>query len=179
MATARALIEQERYDEATQTLEVGAQATRDASVARLPRRDARTAGRRGTQTGGTRAAHCGALRERGELDEAIQVLEEQLAATKSHSIQEELTTLRAEREQRKAVLRAIETARSAAQRQDFAAGLEALHAVAQAYGESPQMSQERQRLEAERTSRCPGESGAGPSKARGQPCKRAAILMPP
>ena len=151
MATARALIEQERYDEATQTLEVGAQATRDASVARLLEET------RGQQVAAARKREAlerriAALRERGELDEAIQVLEEQLAATKSHSIQEELTTLRAEREQRKAVLRAIETARSAAQRQDFAAGLEALHAVAQAYGESPQMSQERQRLEAERTS---------------------------
>ena len=165
MATARSLIEQERYEEATQTLEAGAQATRDASVTRLLEET------RGQQVAAARKREAlerriAALREHGELDEAIQLLEEQMAATKNHSIQDELTTLRAEREQRQAVQRAIEAARSAAQRQDFAAGLEALHAVVQAYGESPEMSQERLRLEAERIAAAQEKVGQSIESAR-------------
>ena len=151
MAEARALLREERLEEAIRSLEAGIRATNDASLSRLleETREQQVAAARKLELLQKRV---GLLRERGEIDEAIQLLQEHLAATpKSPAIQEILTSLLAEREQRQVTVQAIATAREAAQRRDFAAGLQALQAVAQAYGESVELNQEVHRLQAERT----------------------------
>jgi eukaryotic-like serine/threonine-protein kinase len=151
LAEARALLREERLEEAIRSLEAGIRATNDASLSRLleETREQQVAAARKLELLQKRV---GLLRERGEIDEAVQLLQEHLAAIpKSPAIQEALTSLLAEREQRQVTVQAIATAREAAQRGDFAAGLQALQTVAQAYGDSVELNQEAHRLQAERT----------------------------
>ncbi len=85
--------------------------------------------------------HIGQLRERGEFDEAMRLLREQLAATPGNSaLQELLNAVQADQEQRQATAKAIAAARAAAQKKDFPAGLAALEAVVRAYGESAELT---------------------------------------
>ncbi len=151
LAEARALLREERLEEAIRSLEAGIRATNDASLSRLleETREQQVAAARKLELLQKRV---GLLRERGEIDEAIQLLQEHLAAIpKSPAIQDILTSLLAEREQRQITAQAIATAREAAQRRDFAAGLQALQTVAQAYGDSVELNQEAHRLQTERT----------------------------
>lgn len=151
MAEARALLREERLEEAIRSLEAGIRATNDASLSRLleETREQQVAAARKLELLQKRV---GLLRERGEIDEAIQLLQEHIAAIpKSPAIQEILTSLLAEREQRQVTVQAIVTAREAAQRRDFAAGLQALQTVAQAYGDSVELNQEVHQLQAART----------------------------
>ena len=151
LAEARALLREERLEEAIRSLEAGIRATNDASLSRLleETREQQVAAARKLELLQKRV---GLLRERGEIDEAIQLLQEHLAAIpKSPAIQESLTSLLAEREQKQITAQAIATARDAAQRRDFAVGLQALQTVAQAYGDSVELNQEAYRLQTERT----------------------------
>lgn len=151
MAEARALLRDERMEEAIRSLEAGIRATNDASLTRLleeTREQQVTAARKLELL----QKRVGLLRERGELDEAIQLLQEHLATSpKSPSFQEILASLQAEREQKQITSQAIAKAREAAQRRDFATGLQSLQTVVQAYGDSVELNHEVQRLHAERT----------------------------
>jgi serine/threonine-protein kinase len=137
---ARALIEAERLDDAILLLEVGVRDTSDASLARLLEevRAQQVAIARKLDVLQKRVA---LLRERAEFDEAIQHLQEYLAtAPKSVQVQELLTKVIAERQQRQITVQAIAVAKQALQKREFAAGLEALHTVIGAYGESPELT---------------------------------------
>ena len=151
MAEARALLRDERLEEAIRSLETGIRATNDASLTRLleeTREQQVTAARKLELL----QKRVDLLRERGELDEAIQLLQDHLATSpKSPSFQEILNSLRAEREQRLVTNQAIARAREAAQQRDFATGLQSLQTVVQAYGDSVELNHEVQRLHAERT----------------------------
>jgi len=150
MAEARALIQAERLEEAIRSLEAGIRTTNDASLSRLleETRANQVAVARKLEMLQKRVEQ---LRERGEFDEAIQSLEESPTTAKNPALQETLTGLKAEREQRQVTQQAIATAREAGQRRDFIGGLQALQVVAQAYGDSPELSREVQRLHGERT----------------------------
>jgi serine/threonine-protein kinase len=94
----------------------------------------------------------GLLRDRGELNEAIQLLREQLAAMPGNrALQELQTALQAELEQKQATGKAISAARAAAQKRDFSAGLESLQAVLRAYGESAELTGAMQEVQNERS----------------------------
>jgi hypothetical protein len=107
------------------------------------------------------------LRERGELDEAVQVLQEYLAATpNSPRIQELLTACQSEREHKQTIQQAIGSARQAASRREFSAGLEALETVQRAYGDSAELTEEIQKIQAQRAALANEAAGKSVEAAR-------------
>jgi len=139
MNQTRTLVEAERLDDAVQMLEVGVRDTGDTGLTRALEevRAQQAAIARKLDVLQKRVA---LLRERGEFDEAIQHLQEYLATTpKSVQVQELLTKVTAERQQRQVTVQAIAVAKQALQRREFAAGLEALQTVINAYGESQEL----------------------------------------
>jgi serine/threonine-protein kinase len=150
-AEGRARVRDGRLEDAIRSLEDGVQETGDASLLRLLEevRQQQAAFARSQELLRKRVA---LLRERGELDEAMHLVEEQLYLTpRSAPIQELLVAVRAEQEQRQATANAIASARAAMQKKDFLAGLESLQTVVGVYGESPDLARATQELEAERS----------------------------
>ncbi|HUD12228.1 MAG TPA: protein kinase [Terracidiphilus sp.] len=85
--------------------------------------------------------HVVGMRQRGELNEAIQLLREQLTALpENKTLQDLLNTVQAEFEQKQVTGKAVAAARAAAQRKEFSAGLDSLQAVVRAYGESAELT---------------------------------------
>ncbi len=162
----RTLIRDGHLDEAIRLLEHGIQETGDASLSRLLEeiREQRVVAARKIELVQKRVA---LSRERGEFDEAIRLLQEYLAeAPKSALVLELLDSVQADREQKQAALKAIRAAREAAERKDFSAGLESLQAVARAYGESAELTQETQAIEAKRSSHAQEVVGQSVESAR-------------
>jgi serine/threonine-protein kinase len=148
----RALVRDGRLEDAIRLLEQGIQETGDASLSRLleEAREQQVAIARKVELLQKRVA---LFSERGELDEAIQLLQEQLAGTPGNvTLRESLTPLLAEREHKQVTGKAITAARDAAQKRDFSAGLESLQAVLRAYGESGELTRAMQEIEVERSS---------------------------
>jgi tetratricopeptide (TPR) repeat protein/predicted Ser/Thr protein kinase len=151
-AEVRSLIRDERLDDAIRILEPAIRDSGDATLTRLLEevRDQQAAVARKLELLQKRVA---LLRDRGELDEAVQVLQQYLAVTPgSPKVQELLTALQAEREHRQVTNQAIAAARQATQRHDFTAALESLQAVVHAYGDSAELTGEMQQVEAARAS---------------------------
>ncbi len=91
------------------------------------------------------------LRDRGELNEAIQVLKEFLASgTRSAPVQEMLSSLEAEAERKQVTQRAIAAAAQSSQQGKFPAAFDALQAVVRAYGESDELHRATEELKAVR-----------------------------
>jgi serine/threonine-protein kinase len=148
----RALVRDGRMEDAIRLLESGIQETGDASLSRLLEevREQQAAFARKLELLEKRV---GLLRDHGELEEAIHLLREQLAATPgSASLQELLTALLADQERSQITAKAVAAAREAAQKGDFPAALESLQAVLRAYGESAELTRAIQQLETERAS---------------------------
>ncbi|HEY9125749.1 MAG TPA: protein kinase, partial [Acidobacteriaceae bacterium] len=168
---ARTLLQEERFEDAVRILETGIQETNDASLTRMLE-EVRQQQQASTRKREMLAKRVASLRERGELAEAVQLLEQELVASpKSQTIRETLHALRGEWEQKQAARRAIETAQAAAQQSNFPAALQALQAFTQAYGESAEIAQEVQRIEAART------TAAREIVSRSMETVRAALLM--
>jgi serine/threonine-protein kinase len=109
----------------------------------------------------------GQLRERGNFEEAMQLLREQLAATpRIPALQELLTSLQTEKEQKQVTAKAIAAARAAAQKGDFSAALESLHAVLRAYGESAELTGAIQEVEGQRSAHAQETVGKSIESAR-------------
>ena len=150
MAEAKALVQGDRLEDAIRTLEVGIQATGDASLTRMldETREKQMASARKMDLLQKRVA---LLRDRSELDEAVQLLQAELNANPSSAaVDGLLKSLLADREQKTVSNQAIATAHAAAQRRDYACGLDALQTVIQAYGESVELTREVRRLQGER-----------------------------
>jgi predicted Ser/Thr protein kinase len=80
-------------------------------------------------------------RQRGELNEAVQLLREQLTALpENKTLQDLLNTVQAELEHKQVTTKAIAAARASAQKREFSAGLNSLQAVVRAYGESAELT---------------------------------------
>ncbi|HEY5329698.1 MAG TPA: protein kinase [Acidobacteriaceae bacterium] len=91
------------------------------------------------------------LRERGELDEAIQVLKEFLASgTRSAPVQELLGSLEAEAERKQVTQSAIAAAAQSSQQAKFPAAFDALQAVVRAYGESDELTRATEQIKTAR-----------------------------
>ncbi len=152
MAEARALIHDERLDDAIRLLEPGVEKTADVSLSRLLEdvRERQLAATRKLELLQKRVT---LLRERGELDEPVQLLQDYLAtAPKNSRVQELLKALLAEREQQHVTAEAIASARQAATRKEFSSGLESLQGVVRAYGDSAELTAAIQQVEADRAS---------------------------
>ena len=150
-AEGRTLAREWRLEEAIRVLESGIQTTGDTSLSSLLEevREQQVVTARKTELALKRAER---LRDRGELDEAIQLLQEHLAATPgSAPAQDLLTALLADREQKQETSKAIAAAREAARRQDFSGGLESLQAVVRAYGESADLTRAMEEIKAARS----------------------------
>ena len=162
----RTLVDEERLEDAIRLLDTVIRETGDAGLSRLFEEVREKQGiiARKLDVVQKRVA---LLRERGDLTEAIQVLNEYLAVTpKSPQILALLKTLQAEQDQKRVVSDAIAAARQAVQRREFASGLQALQAVGRAYGESPELTREMQQTEAARSSFAQEEVGKSIEAAR-------------
>ena len=162
----RNLIRDGRLDEAIRLLENGIQETGGTSLSRLLEevREQQVVAARKIELLQKRVT---LSRERAEFDEAIRLLQEYLAeAPKSAQVLELLDSVQAERDHNQAVLKAIRAARDAADRKDFSAGLASLQAVARAYGDSPELTQEVHELEAKRSSHAQEVVGQSVESAR-------------
>ncbi|HEX3469691.1 MAG TPA: protein kinase [Silvibacterium sp.] len=150
-AQAKSLIQEERIDEAIGLLDPVCTETGDSALLRL------LTEARGQQAEAARklevlAARVAKLRESGQLDEAIKLLETSPAATaKGTQLNTLLTGLRAENARKQAIMAAIGTASQALEKLDFHAGLEALQSVRRAYGDSADLARVISDYEARRT----------------------------
>jgi serine/threonine-protein kinase len=147
----RALIEEGRYDEAVQLLGAAVQQTGDGSLSLLleQAREKQDALSRKVEALQKRVE---ALRQKGEYDEAIQFLEQQIAAAPARTaLQDQLKAIQAERTRKHATVTAIASARQSAGQKDFAGALESLQAVTRAYGETPELRAAAQEIESRRT----------------------------
>jgi eukaryotic-like serine/threonine-protein kinase len=137
---ARSLMQEERFEEVIRLLDPVCTETGDSSLSRL------LAEARGQQAEAARklevlAARVAKLRERGQLDEAIELLKSSpAAAAKGTQLNALLTTLRAEHARKQALQAAITTASQALEKMDFHLGLEALQSVQRAYGDWDELS---------------------------------------
>jgi eukaryotic-like serine/threonine-protein kinase len=166
-AEVKTLVRDERLDDAVRLLESAIRESNEPALSHLLEEV------RGQQTALVRklevlqkrvALH----RERGELDDAIRLLEEYLATTpKSAPVLELLAVCRNEREHRQVTQEAIANARVAGQRKDYSAGLEALQGVVRAYGETPELTHEIQQLQAARATAATEAVGKSIEAARG------------
>ena len=150
---ARALMEAGDFERAIALLQPVATETRDASIEQLLRQANSSLAELARQAEALVSRAKATSESVGGLEEAIHMLQKQLEATpKLASAKELLTTLLAKREQQQATGKKISAARGAAQRKDFSSALKELHAVQLAFGESVELTQAIQEVEAERSS---------------------------
>jgi hypothetical protein len=140
VSRARALMDQEQFDQAIALLEPAIAETGDPSLDRLlaeARAQRQEAGRKVE----AQLARIARFRERGQLQEAIDLLQALPAAAVSGT---ELNTLlsevRAEQARRQATESALADASAAADRDSFQSAIESLQAVQRAWGESPEIA---------------------------------------
>jgi serine/threonine-protein kinase len=140
LSEARVLVRDGRLDDAVRLLESAQQQTGDAAVSALLdeiREQQAVIARKQEAL----LKRVDLLRERGELDEAIQLLQEQLAtAAAGASLQQLANSLIAERKRKQDTAIALRAAREAARQNDFKAALESLQTVVNAYGESAEIT---------------------------------------
>ncbi len=151
-AQAKSLMQEQRIDEAIRVLEPVVAETGDPSLSRLlvEAREQQAEAARKLEVLANRVK---ALRERGQLDEAIALLKSEGAnKTKETQVQALLNVLVAERDQKQVITRAVATARQAIEQRTFASGWDALESARQAYGDSSELMRALQEFQTERAS---------------------------
>ncbi len=151
-AEAESMFRDGRFDEAIHRLESGIRDTGDESLSKTLAMivENRAASLRRLELLDKRVT---ILRGQGELEEAIQLVQEHASSTQiSQGAQQLLTALIAEREQRETITGAVHAAREAAGRADFRAATDLLQSVVKVYGESPELAREFDELQRARTS---------------------------
>ena len=139
-AQAKSLIQEDRITDAIRVLEPVAAETGDPSLSRL------LAEARGQQAEAARRLEMltnrvARLRESGELDEAIKLLEATpAAAAKGTLLNAMLAELRTENARKQAIVAAIGAASQAIEKMDFHGGMDALLSVRRAYGDSDELT---------------------------------------
>jgi serine/threonine protein kinase len=150
-AQAKSLIQEDRITDAIRLLEPVASETGDASLSRL------LTEARGQQAEAARrlellASRVAKLREAGQLEEAIKLLEGAPAASaKGTLLNAMLAELRTESARKQAIAAAIGVATQALEKLDFHDGMEALQGVRRAYGDSEELHRVIADFEARRT----------------------------
>lgn len=170
VSRARVLMDQERFGEAIALLEPAVAETGDPSLDRLLA-EARAQRQEAERKVEAQLARVTRLRERGQLQEAIELLQALPAASVSGT---ELNTLlsevRAEQARRQATESALAIASAAADRDSFQAAIESLQAVQRAWGESPEIAKAIGDIESKRSQLASG------NVARAVETARAALL---
>lgn len=151
VSRARALLDQESLDEAIALLEPAAAETGEASLQRLLG-EARALRQEAERKFEAHLARVARLRERGQLQEAIDLLQTLPAASVTGTdINTLLSQVRAELAQRQATESALAEASAAADRDSFQSAIESLQAVQRAWGDSPQIARAIGDIEARRS----------------------------
>lgn len=144
------LIEAEQFDQAIRLLEVASSETGDASLQRmLAEARAQQANlERKTEALLMRVAR---LRDRGQIDEAIRLLQEQptasIPATPLNLLLEEICN---QKEHEQAVANAFSSAARAVENGDFNAAIESIQSVQRAWGESADLTRALSEIESKR-----------------------------
>ncbi|HEX8712171.1 MAG TPA: protein kinase, partial [Terracidiphilus sp.] len=148
---AQALMEQEQFDRAIGLLEPALAETQDPALDRLlaEARAQRQEAERKAEALMTRIAR---LRERGQLDEALEALQAIPAAsatgTRANTL---LNEIRAEQSRKQATASALANAAQAKDREGFQTAIESLQAVQRAWGESPEVAGAISQIESKRS----------------------------
>ena len=141
IAQARALMQQEQFGQAIRLIEPVSAETGDPSLARLMA-EARAQQEEYERKAGALLTRIAKLRERGQIDEAIDLVQAQPAASAAGTpMQALLAELRAEQVRRQATSNALAAASQAAEQGRFNEALESLQGVQRAYGESTELTQ--------------------------------------
>jgi len=139
-AQARKLIQEEQYEQAIRLLEPLVSETGDLSLSRILE-EARALQQETARKAEALMARVNRLRERGQLDEAIELLQgvrqSSIPGTPQQSVLEEM---RAEQSRKQAMADAMQAAAKAAGGGDYAAALEALRSAERAWGQSPEIT---------------------------------------
>ena len=148
---ARALMEQEQFDQAIGLIEPAVAETGDAALERLLG-EARAQRQEAARKAEALLAHIARLRERGQFDEALEMLQAMPAAavtgTQPNSL---LNEIRAEQSRKQATESALAAAEQAADREGFESAIESLQAVQRAWGESPEVARAISEIESKRS----------------------------
>lgn len=151
LSEARTLVREGRLEDAVRLLESGVQESGDPALSALLNevREQQAAAVRKLEVLQKRVE---LLRERGELDEAIELLQAQLAETPANAeLQRLSTTLQSERERKRVTAEALRKSGEAVQKKDFAAAIESLQVVVRAYGDTAELTRALHDVEAQRT----------------------------
>jgi predicted Ser/Thr protein kinase len=136
----RALMGEERFDEAMRLLEPAIAETGDASLSRLLE-EARAQRAEAERKAGAVMARIVKLRERGQFDEAVEGLQalpaSSVPGTQAYAL---LNEIRTEQSRKQATSKALIAATEAIERADFQKAIEALETVQRAYGESAELT---------------------------------------
>ncbi len=157
IAAARSLMEQGRFDQAIQLLGPACAETADPMLARLLE-EARAQQEEAERKTLAFMARVGRLREQGQLDEAIQVLQglpaSAIAGTPQKALLEEIRSeqarLRTEQSRQQTIADALAKAVRTAEQGQFQSALEALESVRRAWGEAPELARAISEIEARR-----------------------------
>ena len=136
---ARALIAEQQFDEAIKLIEPVSRETGDASLSRLLE-EARAQQAEIERKSRAAMERIVKLRERGQLEEAIEALQAMPAASVSGSPAHTLLNeIRTEHARKQARSKALLAATDAIEQGNFQQAIEALEAVQRAYGETPEL----------------------------------------
>ncbi len=150
IAQARSLMQEERFDQAIRLLEPASAETGDPALARLLA-EARTQREEFERKAGAVMARIARLRERGQLDEAIEQLQALPSASQSGTQANALLTeMRSELARKQATSKALSGATQFIEQGNFQAAIESLESVPRAWGESPELKRANGEIEARR-----------------------------
>jgi eukaryotic-like serine/threonine-protein kinase len=163
---ARELMEQEQFDKAIGLLEPAVGETKDGALERLLV-EARGQRQDAERKAGALLARISRLRERGQLDEALELAQglpaASVAGTSANTLVNEI---RAEQARRQATESALAAAAKASGREGFQAAIESLQAVQRAWGESPDVARAIGEIERKRSQQANEAVGKAVESAR-------------
>jgi tetratricopeptide (TPR) repeat protein/predicted Ser/Thr protein kinase len=150
ISQARALMNEQRFGEAVRLLEPAGTETGDPALARLLA-EARTQQEEAERKMGAQMVRILRLRERGQLEEAIELLQAVPAVSVAGSQPNTLLNeIRAELQRKQATSKALTAATEAIEQGKFQAAIDSLESVQRAYGESAELKRGIAEIEARR-----------------------------
>ncbi|HUB00640.1 MAG TPA: protein kinase [Terracidiphilus sp.] len=150
VAQARPLLETQQFAQAIRLLEPACAETGDASLARLLA-DAREQLKEFERKAEALLARIARLRERGNLDEAIALLQDLPAASSAGTpLNSLLVEIRTEKDRKQAIEKALAAVAPSVEKNDFTAAIESLQSVQRAWGESAELTRAITEIESKR-----------------------------
>ncbi len=163
---ARALMEQQQFDKAIALLEPAVGETKDASLEQLLA-EARAQRQEAERKAEALLARIARFRERGQLDEALELAQglpaASVAGTKANTLVNEI---RGEQARQQAMASALAAAAKAAGREGFQTAIESLQAVQRAWGESQEVARVIGEIETKRSQQANEAVGKAVESAR-------------